>query len=108
MERVIRVKLVDYFRLLGGVVKEGIASGEFRADLDSRLAVRILFGAATRFSRKWLLGGEAEPIANARKLVGTLCTAFRRGTARRVRASRARRRPPPRSAFEGPQRSKKA
>src|SRR5512144_1562628 len=30
MERVIRVKLVDYFRLLGGVVKEGIASGEFR------------------------------------------------------------------------------
>jgi TetR/AcrR family fatty acid metabolism transcriptional regulator len=76
MERVIRVKLVDYFRLLGGVVKEGIASGEFRADLESRLAVRILFGAADEILSEWLLGGEAEPIADARKLVGTLLDGF--------------------------------
>jgi len=79
MERVIRVKLVDYFRLLGGVVKEGIASGEFRADLESRLAVRILFGAADEILSEWLLAGEAEPIANARKLVGTLLDGFSAG-----------------------------
>jgi len=109
MERVIRVKLVDYFRLLGGVVKEGIASGEFRADLDSRLAVRILFGAADEILSEWLLGGEAEPIANARKLVGTLLHGFSAGNG----ASRARLAGPPPSAAakrpsRAPQRSKKA
>ena len=79
MERVIREKLVDYFRILGGVVKEGIASGELRADLQPRLAVRILFGAADEILSEWIFAGGGEPVANARKLVGALLRGFASG-----------------------------
>src|SRR6185369_6908217 len=43
VERFSRSKLVEYFRLLEELLKEGIASGELRSDLDPRLAVRVLF-----------------------------------------------------------------
>jgi len=79
MERVIREKLVDYFRILGGVVKEGIASGELRSDLEPRLAVRVLFGAADEILSEWIFSGGAEPVANARKLVGALLCGFASG-----------------------------
>jgi TetR/AcrR family fatty acid metabolism transcriptional regulator len=79
MERVIREKLVDYFRILGGVVKEGIASGELRADLEPRLAVRVLFGAADEILSEWIFAGGGEPVANARKLVGALLRGFSSG-----------------------------
>ncbi len=79
MERVIREKLVDYFRILGGVVKEGIASGELRADLQPRLAVRILFGAADEILSEWIFAGGGEPVANARTLVGALLRGFASG-----------------------------
>ena len=46
VERFSRSKLSEYFRLLDGVLKEGIASGELRKDLDPRVAVRVLFGAS--------------------------------------------------------------
>ena len=48
VERFSRSKLVEYFRLLGDVLRDGIARGEFRRDLDPTLAVRILFGAVGR------------------------------------------------------------
>jgi TetR/AcrR family fatty acid metabolism transcriptional regulator len=79
MERVIREKLVDYFRILGGVVKEGIANGEFRPDLEPRLAVRILFGAADEILSEWIFSEGAEPVADARKLVGALLRGFASG-----------------------------
>jgi TetR/AcrR family transcriptional regulator, fatty acid metabolism regulator protein len=79
MERVIREKLVDYFRILGGVVKEGIASGEFRVDLEPRLAVRVLFGAADEILSEWIFSGGSEPVANAKKLVGALLRGFASG-----------------------------
>jgi YsiA-like protein, C-terminal region. len=67
---------VEYFRLLDGVLKEGIASGELRRDLEPRLAVRILFGAADEILSEWLLSGEPKPAADAEKLVGTLLRGF--------------------------------
>jgi TetR/AcrR family fatty acid metabolism transcriptional regulator len=76
VERFSRTKLSEYFRLLDGVVKEGIASGELRSDLDPRLAIRILFGAADEILSEWLLSGEAKPAADAEKLVGTLLRGF--------------------------------
>jgi TetR/AcrR family transcriptional regulator, fatty acid metabolism regulator protein len=76
VERFSRSKLVEYFRLLGDVLRDGIASGEFRSDLDPRLAVRILFGAADEVLSEWLLSGEKKPSANARQLVGTLLAGF--------------------------------
>ncbi|MCM3876624.1 MAG: hypothetical protein NEA02_09410 [Thermoanaerobaculia bacterium] len=76
VERFSRSKLVEYFRLLGDVLRDGIARGEFRKDLDPRLAVRILFGAADEILSEWLLSGEKKPIANAKQLVGTLLGGF--------------------------------
>lgn len=79
VERFSRSKLVEYFRLLGGVLREGIASREFRRDLDPRLAVRVLFGAADEILSEWLLSGEKKPSADARQLVGTLLQGFAAG-----------------------------
>jgi TetR/AcrR family fatty acid metabolism transcriptional regulator len=76
VERFSRSKLVEHFRLLGDVLRDGIARGEFREDLDPRLAVRILFGAADEILSEWLLSGEKKPSANARLLVGTLLNGF--------------------------------
>ena len=72
LQRVIRSKLVDYFRLLGGVLKDGIENGEFRAQLSPRLAVRVLFGAADEIVSEWLFSGEPALLTDARKVVGML------------------------------------
>ncbi len=76
VERFSRSKLVEHFRLLGDVLKDGIASGEFRKDLDPRLAVRILFGAADEILSEWLLAADKKPSADAKHLVGTLLRGF--------------------------------
>lgn len=76
VERFSRSKLVEYFRLLGGVLKEGIASGELRADLDPRLAVRILFGAADELLSEWLLSNDTHRPADGMTLVGTVLRGF--------------------------------
>lgn len=77
LQRVIRSKLIDYFRLLGGVLKDGIATGEFRPQLSPRLAVRVLFGAADEIVSEWLFsGGDPSLIADARNVVGMLLAGF--------------------------------
>ena len=78
VERFSRSKLVEHFRLLGDVLRDGIARGEFRKDLDPRLAVRILFGAADEILSEWLLAGDKKPSADAKQLVGTLLARLRR------------------------------
>lgn len=90
VERFSRSKLVEYFRLLEGLLKEGIERGEFRSDLDTRLAVRILFGAADEILSEWLLSGTPVPAANGPALVGTLLAGFRRA-ASKPEPQRARR-----------------
>jgi TetR/AcrR family fatty acid metabolism transcriptional regulator len=76
VERFSRSKLVGYFRMLEGVIREGISRGEFRPDLAPRLAVRILFGAADEILSEWLLSGEAAPQADARLLTETVFRGF--------------------------------
>src|SRR5512141_2805748 len=76
VERFSRSKLVEHFRVLGDVLRDGIARGEFRKDLDPRLAVRILFGAADEILSEWLLSGDKRPSADAKQLVGTLLRGF--------------------------------
>jgi len=76
VERFSRSKLVEYFRLLGEVLRDGVANGEFRRDLDPRLAVRILFGASDEILSEWLLSGEKRPSADAKQLVGALLGGF--------------------------------
>ena len=76
VERFSRSKLVGYFRMLEGVIRGGIARGEFRSDLVPRLAVRILFGAADEILSEWLLSGEPTPQADARLLTETVFRGF--------------------------------
>jgi TetR/AcrR family fatty acid metabolism transcriptional regulator len=90
VERFSRSKLVEYFRLLGGVLRDGIASGEFRRDLDPRLAVRILFGASDEILSEWLLSGEKKPSANARQLVGTLLAGFSQAPSKGKKSRRSK------------------
>ena len=83
VERFSRSKLVEHFRLLGDVLRDGVARGEFRRDLDPRLAVRILFGAADEILSEWLLSGDKKPAADARHLVGTLLRGFAEAAGKR-------------------------
>jgi TetR/AcrR family fatty acid metabolism transcriptional regulator len=76
VERFSRSKLVEYLRMLEGLLKEGIGGGELRADLDPRLAVRIIFGTADEIVSDWLLSGEAQPYASGERLVDTLLAGF--------------------------------
>jgi TetR/AcrR family fatty acid metabolism transcriptional regulator len=87
VERFSRSKLVEHFRLLGDVLRDGIAKGEFRPDLDPRLAVRILFGAADEILSEWLLSGEKRPAADAKHLVGTLLGGFAAGEGKKEKDS---------------------
>jgi TetR/AcrR family fatty acid metabolism transcriptional regulator len=89
LQRIIRSKLVDYFRLLGGVLKDGIESGEFRAQLSPRLAVRVLFGAADEIVSEWLFSGEPALLTDARKVVGMLLSGFASTRKKRNRRSAA-------------------
>src|ERR1039457_5995958 len=76
VERFSRSKLVEYFRLLGDVLRAGIGSGEVRRRLTPRLAVAVFFGAGDEILSEWLLGGERKPIADAKQLVGPLLRGF--------------------------------
>jgi len=76
VERFSRTKLGEYLKILGTVVQEGIEKGELRRDLDPRLTVRIIFGAVDEIISEWLLSGEAIPVADGPRLVGTLLRGF--------------------------------
>jgi TetR/AcrR family fatty acid metabolism transcriptional regulator len=76
VERFSRSKLVEYFRLLESLLKEGIVNGELRSGLDPRLAVRVLFGAADEILSEWLLSEEKKPAATGAQLVDTLLAGF--------------------------------
>src|SRR5260221_2264021 len=104
VERFSRSKLVEYFRLLGDVLRDGIASGEFRKDLDPRLAVRNLLGAADESLSEWLLSGDPTPAADGRQLVGTLLAGFSSGTRSRATAPPASNRSSRRRASSRPAR----
>ncbi len=76
VERFSRSKLVEYFRLLEGVIRDGITRGEIREDLAPRLGVRILFGAADEILSEWLISGDVRPAADGHELVETVFLGF--------------------------------
>ncbi|MCG3190949.1 MAG: HTH-type transcriptional regulator BetI [Thermoanaerobaculia bacterium] len=76
VERFSRSKLVEYFRLLESVIRDGQKRGEFRSNLNPRLAVRIIFGGADEILSEWLILGEAKPAASGRQLIDTLVPGF--------------------------------
>jgi TetR/AcrR family transcriptional regulator, fatty acid metabolism regulator protein len=87
MERFTASWLHDYFDLLDEVMEQGQRDGSLRADINRRLAAKMLFGALDETVTSWLL---AEKRYTLKDLAGPLVDLFLRGAAPPVRASRAR------------------
>jgi len=61
-----------YFELIGGVLEEGIASGQVRRDLPVKLATKMLFGAMDQVATSWVLGKRAYRLSDAAEAVATI------------------------------------
>ena len=49
-------EIAAYFALIGSVLEEGMAQGQFRRDLPLKVAVKALFGAMDQMATSWVLG----------------------------------------------------
>jgi TetR/AcrR family fatty acid metabolism transcriptional regulator len=61
-----------YFALIGGVLEEGIASGQICRDLPVKLATKMLFGAMDQVATSWVLGKRAYRLSDAAEAVATI------------------------------------
>ena len=61
-----------YFTLIGGVLEEGIASGQIRRDLPVKLATKMLFGALDQVATSWVLGKRGYRLSDATEAVATI------------------------------------
>jgi TetR/AcrR family fatty acid metabolism transcriptional regulator len=68
-----------YFDLIGGVLHEGIAAGQFRPDLPVKMATKMLFGAMDQVATSWVLGKRAYRLSDAAEPVAAV---FLRGVCR--------------------------
>jgi len=68
-----------YFELIGAVLHEGIAAGQFRPDLPVKMATKMLFGAMDQVATSWVLGKRAYQLRDAAEPVASL---FLRGVCR--------------------------
>ncbi len=55
MEELSRAKVGDYLGIIAEVIAEGVANGEFRADLDPVLAGKAVFGVLDEMATDWVL-----------------------------------------------------
>ena len=62
----------SYFALIGSVLEDGIASGQFRGDLPVTLATKMLFGAMDQLATSWVLGKRAYRLGDAADAVATI------------------------------------
>ena len=61
-----------YFTLIGGVLEEGIASGQIRPDVPVKLATKMLFGAMDQVATSWVLGKRAYRLSDAAEAVAEI------------------------------------
>ena len=61
-----------YFALIGGVLEEGIATGQIRPDVPVKLATKMLFGAMDQVATSWVLGKRAYRLSDAAEAVATI------------------------------------
>jgi TetR/AcrR family fatty acid metabolism transcriptional regulator len=62
MERFTASWLRDYFALLDEVIEEGQRDGSLRADVNRKLAAKVLFGALDETVTSWLLSERRYPL----------------------------------------------
>ncbi len=78
MERFTASWLRDYFALLDEVMEEGQRDGSLRADINRKLAAKMLFGALDETVTSWLLAEKRHPLKDSAAPVVDL---FLRGAA---------------------------
>jgi TetR/AcrR family fatty acid metabolism transcriptional regulator len=81
MERFTGSWLRDYFDLLHEVIDEGQRDGTLRADVDRRLAAKVLFGALDEMVTSWLLSDRRYALQD---MAAPVVDLFLRGTQAQV------------------------
>src|SRR5512145_1966222 len=61
-----------YFALIGSILEQGIAAGQFRGDLPVKVATKVLFGAMDQVATSWVLGKRAYRLVDAADAVATI------------------------------------
>jgi TetR/AcrR family fatty acid metabolism transcriptional regulator len=61
-----------YFELIGAVLEEGIAAGQFRPDLSVKMATKVLFGAMDQVATSWVLGKRGYHLSDAAEPVTSI------------------------------------
>ena len=61
-----------YFALIGSVLEQGIAAGQFRGDLPVKVATKVLFGAMDQVATSWVLGKRAYRLSDAAEPVAAI------------------------------------
>jgi TetR/AcrR family fatty acid metabolism transcriptional regulator len=65
-------EISSYFALIASVLEEGVAAGQFRADLPVKVATKGLFGAMDQMATSWVLGRRGYRLADAAPAVAEL------------------------------------
>jgi TetR/AcrR family fatty acid metabolism transcriptional regulator len=60
-----RHRLVEYFELIRGIIREGQEQGVFRADMSDKIAANCFFGAVDEMVTSWILSDREYPLAGA-------------------------------------------
>ena len=79
MERFTASWLRDYFALLDEVMEQGQRDGSLRADINRKLAAKMLFGALDETVTSWLLADKQYPLKD---LAAPVVDLFLRGAGR--------------------------
>lgn len=61
-----------YFELIGSILQEGIAAGEFRSTVAVKVATKMLFGAMDQMATSWVLGKRAYRLSDAADAVASI------------------------------------
>jgi TetR/AcrR family transcriptional regulator, fatty acid metabolism regulator protein len=70
-----------YFALIGSLLEEGVAQGQFRQDLPVKIATKMLFGAMDQMATSWVLGKRGYRLVDTAPAVADL---FLQGVAARL------------------------
>ena len=65
-------EISSYFALIASVLEEGVAAGQFRADLPVKVATKGLFGAMDQMATSWVLGRRGYRLSEAAPAVADL------------------------------------
>ncbi len=61
-----------YFDLIGSTLHEGMAAGQIRADLQVKIATKMLFGAMDQMATSWVLGKRGYRLTETAEAVASI------------------------------------